>query len=178
MRFKRQATNLLDTIVASVKNNVGGTIAVEIQAQLKANLQAIGTALQTAAVAISTATTGALTGIGGQVTTLTTQEIQDISTAAQKLVSVASNVTATVTIVTTNLSPAVNALLVNEINVIKATVTPLLLPLLTFINVIRTFYASATVTVTGLTAILQAIVPIISQLLSSLGLPVLGLPSA
>ncbi|KAK7431013.1 hypothetical protein QQZ08_002543 [Neonectria magnoliae] len=168
--------NQINNIVASIKDNVGGTVTAQVTAQLRANINAIAVALQDAAVVISTATTAALVGVGGQVQALTEQEVQDITTAAQEAIRIVGEISATLTIIASDLRPAVNLLLVTEINAVKAAISPFVLPILVFINAVRTSSASASVTVTGLTSLLQNLIPVFTRLLTTLGLPLLGLP--
>ncbi|KAK7418146.1 hypothetical protein QQX98_004121 [Neonectria punicea] len=167
--------NQINAVVASIKDNVG--VTAQVTAQLRANINAVAVALQDAAAVISTATTAALVGIDGQVQALTKQEIQDITTAAQEAIRVIGEISATLTIIASDLRPAVNLLLVTEISAVKAAVSPFVLPILVFINAVRMSSASASVAVTGLTSLLQNLIPIFTGLLTTLGLPLLGLPT-
>ncbi|KPM37556.1 hypothetical protein AK830_g9021 [Neonectria ditissima] len=167
----------INSVVASIKDNVGGSVAVEVQAQLRSNLQAVATALQAATSAIVTATTGALAGTGGQALALTNQELQAIITATQTAQQIVGNITATLTVTATDLRPAVSTLFVTEINNIRNAISPFITPLLTFVNTVRNASASASVVVTGLGNLLQQVVPLVRASFLTLGLSVLGLPA-
>lgn len=171
---KTNVANQLETIVASIQSNVAANVLVQLQLQLQANLDAVVTVLNVAAGNITDATNAAVIEIGGDVNNLTTAQIAQIKAAIDSAVLAVNNVTATVTASVSVLTPGIKQLVVTEVNAIKAAVNNILTPLTQFVQGLRV-NATASAVVTGLGGVLTSLLTSTANILSSLGLSILGI---
>ncbi|KAH7156058.1 hypothetical protein EDB81DRAFT_854249 [Dactylonectria macrodidyma] len=172
------ATNIqnINTAVAALQNNVDATVVVHLQGVIRANLKAIAIALQEATTDITAATVDAVAAVGGDVNKLTASQLAQLKAAVDAATVAIGNISASVSLVVTGVTPAVAKFLKSETTAVTNAIRPFIEPIFTFVNDLRNAGASASVVVTGLTGILSLLLPIAQVVLANLGLDQLVLP--
>jgi hypothetical protein len=156
-----------ESAVASAEDNV----SAEIEATITANLEAITEALEDAGAAITAATTGGLGGIITAASFLTNQQVQNLADAVETVSDIVDGIGATIEVTVTDLTPDLVDALQEEIDNVKAALSPFLGPLLRFISAVRFFSATAGVAITGLANAQRELIDLLQRLVTSIGLP-------
>ena len=160
-----------DNAIASVKNNIDATLAVQLKATLEANYDAISKSIKDSSKAIALVTTGAVGGVGNQVKGLTQAQINQLVEAVNSANRILQAINATLAVTVTDLTPAFKEVIMEEIEAMKGVLDPFLTPLATFVDAARKAGATAGLTVTGLNTAETELLKTSKSLVAFLGLP-------
>ena len=150
------------------KNSVGAEILVAIQANIKANYDAIAQALQSAASSIEGVTGGALESIVSQFEQLAQSEVERTITALQGTVQLLQNISVALNVTVSDLNPDLKALLSSEVAAVQNALSAFIQPLSTLISALQKASVTTGVGVSGLAQLATGLTLITASLLASL----------
>jgi acyl-CoA hydrolase len=154
-------------------DGVTGAVDVDIEAAVRANLNAIAAALQQAASTIKTSTTNVFGGIIGAASGLTQQQINSLIQAVNGALDAINQLQVIIDAQATDLTPELVQALQSEIRAIQNAISPFIGPLVRFARAVQLFSARIGVTVRGLQGVTQQLTSVVTNLLKSLGLDLL-----
>lgn len=145
-------------------------------ATVNANFQAIADGFTDAASSIAAALTQAGVGVGGQVQALSQAEVDALAADLVTLQQILGGVSATLTFEVTNLTPAAQAAVAAEANVVKAVIAPVVNPLMVFADAASKASAKVGATVTGLQGAYTGVQTVVRRFADTNGLPGINFP--
>ncbi|KAF5634163.1 uncharacterized protein FTJAE_6782 [Fusarium tjaetaba] len=163
--------NQIDDNVALIKNNVEAQLVAQIQADLKANYQAILQGLAASTTTIVSVTIGAAGGVAAQAIGLANQQIATLTASILVVIDILVNLGATITITATDLTPALRATFQSEIDAVKAAINPFVRPVLLFAAAVRDANVGGSATITGLDNAIVNLLRVQGEVAASIGIP-------
>ncbi|KAF4991955.1 hypothetical protein FGRMN_7509 [Fusarium graminum] len=160
----------IDDSVVAIKANVNAAVVVQLQAIIEANLEAIVQALNVSTTNIVAVTTGAVGGVAAQALGLTQAQIVQLTLAIQTTITTLQQISATVRITITDLTPALRATFQAELDAVIQILGPFIRPLLLFAVAVRSAAITVNVVITGLDSAIANLIQIQSNLVASIGI--------
>ncbi len=150
------------------QSSVGAEVLLAIQANIKANYNAIAQALQTAVGNIERATGGALEGIVSQFEQLVQAEVERIIAGLQGTVQLLKNISVVVNVTVSNLTPALKSALSAEVSAVQSALSSFIQPLSTLVSALQKASVTTGVGVSGLAELATGLTLITASLLIGL----------
>lgn len=171
----------IQVAIDQTKDSVGGTLAVAIQATIRAEFDKIAQAFRDATTTIVGATGGSAGNIETLIRNLSEAQLASIQRALAESVSLIqafqAQLAAAVQGSVTGVRPALQALINSELAALRNVVNPFVTPLQRFVADIQRIRGQGSAGVSGLAATIAQLGGIVQRLLAGLGLPNLNVPA-
>ncbi|CZS89674.1 uncharacterized protein RAG0_00976 [Rhynchosporium agropyri] len=152
--------NDITLLTSTIRGNVEAS--AQVVAKVSADFDAIAAAFAQATKDIVATTAfgvgGVITGIGG----ITDVQIANLTGALKATIALLSQIQAAVTITASNLSPAAQAAIKDEVNAVYAAILPFVAPLTIFASAVAAARVSVSLVVTGLRTAITGLLTVAS----------------